>query len=274
MAEQNFTVAFGALKERKDIRDYRLKAPAASPRFPDEFKLEMCGVKNQGFVGSCVAHAIAETVEYHNKEQDKLTEKASVGFIYGNRRNSTHKGAGMYLREALQNVCEYGDCFAFDFSENKEVPKAINLFEERFESLKEKAYPNRFSTYFRTDSEEDIKYALMNYGPVMFVMAWYKDLKVKNGVIITAQNKKDYDGRHCMVIYGWNKDGWFIQNSWGSLWGKKGRAVLPYDVKIDEAWGVTDEVSGENKDIIKPNRFKKFVAKAINWLINLFRRKS
>ena len=275
MAEK-FIVALGALKELKDVRDYKLKRPATAAQFPETFELSHPKVKNQGSVGSCVAHALAETVEYHNKKQDNITEPVSIGFIYGNRRNSLYKNSGMYVREALHNVCKYGDCFEYDFTENREVPKAIELFETRFDSLKDKAYPNRFSTYFRVSSDDDIKYALMNYGPVVFAMNWYKDIKVKDGVITTAQNKKDYDGGHCMIIYGWNKQGWLIQNSWGVLWGKKGCAILPYNIKKDEAWGVTDEVSGENPDIKKPifnTTFFRWLAKALNWFLNLFRKK-
>ena len=277
MAEQEFVEGFGALNSLIDVRDYKLKKQLVKNTFPATFELEMCDVKNQWFVGSCVAHAVAETIEYHNKVQDKITDKVSVGFIYGNRRNTTHKSGGMYVREALQNACEYGDCFEADFPENKEVPKAIDLFEKRFDNLKEKAYPNRFSTYFRVESDDDIKYALINYGPVIFTMYWYKDVKLKDGIISTSQNKKKSKGIHCMVIYGWNKDGWLIQNSWGTLWGKKGRAILPFNIKKNEAWGVSDEVVGENTDIKKPfhkSLFLKFVAKVLNLLSNLFKKKN
>ena len=76
----------------------------------------------------------------------------------------------MYVREALANMCKFGNVFKEDFKENKEVPEAIDLFEERFDSLKEKAYPNRFSTYFRLTSTEDIKYALMNsFFEILFI---------------------------------------------------------------------------------------------------------
>ena len=45
-----------------------------------------------------------------------------------------------------------------------------------------------------------------------------------------------------MVIYGWNKQGWKIQNSWGTSWGNQGRAILPYDTKLSEAYGVIDDI--------------------------------
>ena len=278
MAEEyKFIEAFGALPGRVDVRDYRLKklSKATLAELPESFELNMCGVKNQWTVCSCVAHAIAEVIEYHNKTQEGVSEKVSTGFIYGNRRNSSSKSSGMYVREALQNAVDFGDVFAFDFSENVEVPTAIDVFEKRFDSLRSKAYPNRISTYFKLTSDDEIKYALMNHGPVVFAMSWYSDVRVgKDGVIST--DRKGYKGGHCMVIYGWNDKGWLIQNSWGAAWGKKGCAILPFETHKTEAWGITDEVVGENGDIVKPKlgvRVLRWLAKTLNWLINLFRKR-
>lgn len=268
-------ICLGALPERIDIRDYKLTCPITATNFPDEFEIKPCAVKNQGAVGSCVAHAIAETIEYYNKVQDNITKKMSVGFIYGNRRNSLSKSPGMYVREALSNARNYGDVYLTDFNENKETPEIINLFEERYESLKDKAYPFRFSTYFRVKSDDDIKYALMNYGPVIFAMNWYSDIKVRvDGVITTTQDKNKIRGGHCMIIYGWNEKGWKIQNSWGATWGLRGKAILPYSITKSECWGITDEIHA-NDDVVKPfhSKLLKFLVKVVNFILNLFKKK-
>lgn len=272
MAEKKIIEMLGALPFRADVRDYKLSF--AQEEYPESFKLKAPRIKSQGSVGSCVAHSIAEANEWFHREQEKEDKLMSTGFIYGNRRNSSSKTSGMYVREALANMCKYGNVFKEDFKENKEVPEAIDLFESRFDSLKDKAYPNRFSTYFKLNNDNDIKHALMNYGPVVFAMPWYKDITVKDG-IMQVNTKSEKSGGHCMLIYGWNKDGWLIQNSWGSNWGSGGRAVLPFDVKKSEAWGVTDEVTSENPDIVKPNyntTFKRFIAKILNFFVNLFRK--
>ena len=276
MEEREYFKSFGAHESPIDVRDYKIKAPAMAVEYPEEFELDMCGIKNQLNVGSCVAHACAEVVEYFNKQQEKTDKVMSTGFIYGNRRNSLSKTSGMYTREALSNLCKYGDVYYEDFPENTETPKAITIFEQRFDKLKEKAYPNRISTYFRVYSDNDIKQSLMNYGPVVFSMNWYSDIKVKDGIISTSENKKDIEGGHCMVIYGWNKDGWKIMNSWGMMWGSCGTAILPFEIKKNEAWGVTDEVTGENLDIKKPifnTTILRLFAKVVNWFANLFKSK-
>ena len=273
--EEIQNIYLGALPERVDIRDYKLTYPITATEFPAEFEIKPCAVKNQGSVGSCVAHAIAETIEYHNKVQDNITKKMSVGFIYGNRRNSLNKGSGMYVREALANARNYGDVYLTDFNENKETPEIINLFEERYESLKDKAYPFRFSTYFRVKSDNDIKYALMNYGPVIFSMKWYSDIKVgADGVITTTQDKNKIRGGHCMIIYGWNEKGWKIQNSWGTTWGLNGKAILPYNITKSECWGITDEIHVDD-DVVKPfnSKLLELLVKVVNFILNLFKKK-
>ena len=62
-----FEKAFGAIPSPIDIRDYRGVACAVKQDFPKEFELEMPEVKNQGSVGSCVAHAISTVVEYFSR---------------------------------------------------------------------------------------------------------------------------------------------------------------------------------------------------------------
>ena len=103
------------------------------------------------------------------------------------------------------------------------------------------AFPNRISSYFRLDTDEAIKASLMQNGPVIFVMNWFKDVEVIDGIMTT--DLEESDSHHCMIIYGWNDIGWKVQNSWGTTWGKKGRAILPYSIPRTETWGITDHYS-------------------------------
>ena len=75
-----------------------------------------------------------------------------------------------------------------------------------------------------------------------------------------------------MVIYGWNKKGWLVQNSWGDDWGRAGRGVIPYDFKITEAWGGVDTSINSRPDLIKPfsTQLGDAIAKVINTVVNWF----
>ena len=265
----NYITSFGALFSKQDVRDYKITCATTPTEFPDEFELKMPKVKNQGSVGSCVAHSIATTIEYFNNLQQNNNDEMSVGYIYGNRTNTTHTGHGMYVRDAIAVTCKYGDVTKDLFPYNEEVPDIIDKFNKSSEELFEKGYPNRFTSYYRLYNENEIKTSLMNNGPVVFAIPWYDDIKLVNDAITTEQ--KHSSSSHCMVIYGWNKQGWKIQNSWGTKWANDGRAILPYDVKIREAWGIVDTVTNTNVDIVKPyhSDLGKLVATVLNFLINI-----
>lgn len=264
----------GALKSSYDIRDYKLAAQN-EVTLPLEFSLTQTQIKNQGCVGSCVAHALSSVVEYFNFIQNNASDTMSTGYIYGNRRNSSHKGRGMQVRNALSNLRNYGDVYHADFPYNLEIPEGINKFEESFEQLEDKGIPHRISSYYKLSTVDEIKYSLMHNGPVVFAIKWYCDAKVDSANILrSARLKQSYTGGHCMIIYGWNEQGWKIQNSWGVSWGDFGRAILPFDYPLEEAWGVIDNIIDTEVEIKKP--FSSWVAnkfaKVINFFVNLFQK--
>lgn len=235
--------AFGANKAKKDIREYSacLTKVGLETTYPDEFELTMPDVKNQLDVSSCVAHAVATVVEYFNQRQEKDSKKFSTAFIYGNRRNR-NTTPGMFVDAALNNVVKLGDVYKEDMDGNYEVPKAIELFEEQALELAGKAYPHRFTSFYRLNSIDGMKAQLMTHGPIVFSIPWYNDYYVEPKTYIMKHFNNNIGGYHAMVIYGWNKDGWKIQNSWGVTFGNRGRAILPYGTHMDTCFGVTDEI--------------------------------
>ena len=259
---------YGAIFSDYDIRDYQLICSSEIEDFPQEFELELRGIKNQGAVGSCVAHALASVIEYYNYHQAQNDEIMSVGYIYGNRTSSQHKGKGMVVRDALADICKSGDVKHSLFPYNKEVPEIIDLFEMEKDTLFQEGYPNRVSQYCRVYDTNSIKTALMSGKPVVFAITWYRDMKVVNGILTTEY--KSPSGGHCMIIYGWNEQGWKVQNSWGENWGNHGCMIMPYSIKIIESWVITDDVV-EKVIIKKPWLNSKIIAKLINFIVNLFK---
>lgn len=265
MEEYNSPCSLGALFSAKDIRDYRLATVASD--FPKEFELPMPEVKNQGNVGSCVAHSLAIVIEFYNKKQHNQDIPMSVGYIYGNRVSSSHKDSGMITRDAIKDVCLEGDVTYDLFPVNQEVPGILELVKQNKEELAPKAEPYRFTAYVKVETEEEIKTALMNGYPIVFAMQWKKQAKVKDGVLTFGSDEKS--GGHCMVIYGWDERGWKFQNSWGKFWGKDGRAILPYDMKITEAYSIIDELVGDieiTKPYSKGGFFEKLFVKIVNYI--------
>lgn len=262
---------YGAIFSSIDVRDYQMVC-VAPVEFPEEFELRTVRIKDQSTTGSCVGHALSSIIEYYNVVQRNDSTEMSVGYIYGNRTNSEHKGAGMVMRDALDIVTNFGDVPYEDFPYNDEVPRALKLYSNVADELYEVGLPNRISEYCRVDSVSAAKVALMSGTPLLMAMEWYEDMEVdENGILRT--NYIGYGGGHCMFIYGWDKCGWKVQNSWGKNWGVNGCFILPYEMGMAECWAVMDDIV-EGAYIKKPFRSKigRMFAKIINVSANAFRK--
>ena len=246
---KNYIEAFGAIESKIDVRDYQIACAAApNVELPEVFELNMRAVKNQHSVSSCVAHALAAVVEYFNFMQEKTDTTMSTEFIYGNRINHTYTDQGMIIRDALENLRKYGTCPNSSMPGNIEVPEAIRRFNQDALGVIPVAYPNRITNYCSLYKKNDMKLWLMTKGPIVFSIKWYENYWLTVNNELHFDEKSEPSGCHCMVIYGWNKEGWLFQNSWGNTWGDGGRAVYPYDATIREAWGVEDTCYSTYKD--------------------------
>ena len=246
---KNYIEAFGAIESKIDVRDYQVACAAApNVELPEAFELNMRAVKNQLAVSSCVAHALAAVVEYFNFMQEKTDTTMSTEFIYGNRINHTYTDKGMIIRDALENLRKYGTCPNSSMPGNIEVPEAIRRFNQDALGVIPVAYPNRITNYCSLYKKNDMKLWLMTKGPIVFSIKWYENYWLTVNNELHFDEKSEPSGCHCMVIYGWNKEGWLFQNSWGNTWGDGGRAVYPYDATIREAWGVEDTCYSTYKD--------------------------
>ena len=269
---KNYIEALGAKMSDPDIRDYRIDSASLATEFPEEFELSMPSVKNQGAVGSCVAHSIALVAEYYNKAQYSSDEKISVGYIYGNRVAPLNDESGMVTRFAISNYCAEGAPLEKDFPLHCEVPEIIYAVKEKKDSLYEPAQKYRFASYIGTKTEQEIKTALMNNCPVIIAVDWQKDMCYRDGKFYSTF-LYGKSGGHAMVIYGWDKDGWKVQNSWGEGWGNKGTAIWSYNYRIREAYSIVD---ADNTTMIikKPfstdNKIGKFCVRVLNKLYCLW----
>lgn len=263
-------MVYGCRLSPYDIRDYRVGA-SNEETLPIEFELDFSNVdvKNQMSVSSCVAHAMSTILEYHAKNRNRL----STNFIYGIRKRLYgQEGKGMYLRDACKIVTQYGDPLEEHCSGNTEIPKVYDIASQAMdnEEIMKCAADFRTKSYYLCKNNEEIKYALVNYGPILASIKWYNDYQTKNGVLVGGSTKKY--SYHAVVIYGYNEQGFLCQNSWGKLWGNGGRFILPYDIKVREARGLIDL---ENDTYVSPpkvNKFFNMIYKIINFIINIFRK--
>lgn len=254
-----------------DVRDYKLKTDQTD--FPVTYELDDLPAKDQGSVGSCVAHSVAELVEYINRWQEGGYIKMSTGYIYGNREYETTKlNHGYYIRLAMKVLKNRGVCPWKSFPYNVEMPEAEKLYLNRDTKIDKEAYANRISSYFRITDKNAAKSLIMNGFPVVCSLYWDNMVCYDKEHILCFPNGNKAKSGHCVIIVGWNENGWIIQNSWGKNWGKSGRATIPYDAPIKELWGVTDEIVNSNLTIKKTGRMSALLQKAICLVKKFFKR--
>ena len=261
----------GAEPSKTDLRDYGVKAGAVNIT---NFELpDLPSVKNQYSVGSCVAHATSSILEWFNKQETKEHRELSTGFIYGMQGVEFNRmQSGMFLRDACKIVQRYGDCLKETVPFNIEMPECYDKLKDKlsYETYNEAAI-SRVKSYARCYNNNAIKYALMNYGPVLMSIKWYNKNKIDSDGVVEFDKSSKY-GYHGIMVYGFNETGWLCQNSWGKFWGNSGKFILPYKYGYTEAWSFVD---AENNDIYKPKRSTLFdiIYKLINSIINLFYKK-
>ena len=258
----------GVVESSYDARDYKIKADS---EFPEEFELPYkVSVKNQGSKPTCVAHALSSLVEYHNLIETGKYRKFSTEFIYGTRDIGYYIGDGMVIRDALKTIQKYGDCYYADCPGNHDTADAMNNVNEKVEEYRDLAYPHRIGSYYRVKTPEEMKTALMNHGPVVISMTCKDNAYIADDIYCYPQDAEN-SGRHCVLVVGWNENGWIIQNSWGALYAGDGYFTLPFDFKINEAWGTTDQK--DDCSLLKRktrNKFMNKVYEIINRIVNWF----
>ena len=258
----------GVVESSYDARDYKIKADS---EFPEEFELPYkVSVKNQGSKPTCVAHAVSSLIEYHNLIETGKYRKFSTEFIYGTRDIGYYIGDGMVIRDALKTVQKYGDCYYADCPGNHDTANAMKNINEKVEEYRDLAYPHRIGSYYRVKTPEEMKTALMNHGPVVISMTCKDNAYIADDIYCYPQDAEN-SGRHCVLVVGWNENGWIIQNSWGALYAGDGYFTLPFDFKINEAWGTTDQK--DDCSLLKRkvrNKFMNKVYEIINRIINWF----
>jgi len=254
-----------------DGRDYKLFRilPQISIVKPKRYKVPYFGkVKDQGAIGSCVAHScseLRETLEFiqYLMEEYKYTSLQtilmdlsngilvptaddlthyhvfSVGFIYGNRVvPSGEDPEGMMPRDALKALVKDGDVHQIDFPENDTYPVVRKLFLTRAADLMSKATAYRPTAFAGLSTVDEIQIALMVLGPVTIGIPVYPSFENvgADGIIpMPNTDKEELLGYHEITIFGWDEvetspaiNTFDTLNHWSDEWGDHGWCHMPF----------------------------------------------
>lgn len=222
---------------RTYLYEYTVKRPVGKIQIPDEFIIsELPKVKNQGSVNSCCACAAAEVLEILNLREFGEHAIFSEGYIYGRCRSPQGKYKGMYPDLLVEELRKKGSVPTTIYNKCYEMPEMQELLNNNphISKLDELAEKYRLKAYvaFLGKKYAEMKEALYMHDTPLFAVC------------------EDYFREsHAIIIVGYTKNGFIIQNSWGEKWGNKGRKEIPFDA-IDYAYLFIDEVFELNfKDV-------------------------
>lgn len=244
----------GCIVAPKDDRDYlfsNLLTTANSEKYPDEYIPELDIVPfDQGVTNMCCACAVAMSRYITEKEDSKTDKLFSPAYIYGNRCKSVfskdiYEGEGMYLKDALKQLINMGDCFYETLPGFGTYSEMKDLYQNGNVNADMEAYPYRVSSYYSVRTTGEIKKAIIETGSVLasynITDGWYNT--ESNGIIPTSGCS---EGGHAVLIVGWknikNKQYWIILNSWGEKWGDHGFGYIDSTIDPMEAYCILDNV--------------------------------
>lgn len=194
-------------------------------------------VEDQSSAGSCVGNAVVGGLEFLQIRNGLPYTDLSRLFVYYNSRlmHGDHdKDDGTYIRIAMGTLTSLGTC-----SEKKWPYDLNNLFIRPSWGSYREAYPNKITSFYRIQEThgqqliDAIKRALQAQHPVVFGMTVDEAYinAPSNGIIAMPKPTRVNPGGHAQLIVGYddNNRRWIVRNSWGTYWGDKGYAYVPYD---------------------------------------------
>lgn len=183
---------------------------------------------------------------------ENMDDDHSSAFIYSNRSPEDYQGEGMYPRQALNTLLNYGMCLHSTFPD---LGTYSILKSKVTNDMKIEAKYHKIKGYAQIYTNEEVKFSVMNNGPATICVPIYDsfyDIK-SDGILQNPDFKTEqFYGYHQMTIVGWeyiNNDlYWLVLNSWGDKWGVGGYCKMHWRYPIMEKWSIID-----TKEIIQPS---------------------
>lgn len=184
----------------------------------------MTPIRDQGSCGSCWAFSTLGSLEAMIKlynsdptmdidlsEQELVSCTATGSCAYG----GSQLFAANYIKS---NGITDESCFPYIAQEGDCKNRCTNP------KIKEYIKDAGMVGFFSIASEEDIKAALIKYGPIPTSMKVYSDFYAYKGGVYQKTANATEEGWHAIVFVGWDdaKGAYLCKNSWGDDFGEKG----------------------------------------------------
>jgi len=232
-------------RQKDDTRDlmYHLGAPQIYGELPKKVDLRETGfmppVLDQGRLGSCVANATSNALQYClKKEKETEFAPSRLYMYYYTRFMEGHptEDTGCSIRDAMKEVHTYGVC------EEVTWPYDISKFAFRpSNKATREAKLHTGSKYLSVrQSLATIKHVLSNGLPIVFGVDVYESFQsehaLRTGEIpLPDTYREELLGGHAIKLCGYDDDKriFYFQNSWGTSVGMNGYFTIPYEYVLD-----------------------------------------
>jgi len=225
----------GLHKDPPDPRDWLYSKVRAAVPLPKKFCWDLTSlpVRDQGNWGTCAGHAGAQCKELYTWNKRQKSMRYSPRFLYTlcKQHDELPEGTeGTTLRALAKVMTEYGVC---EEDLMPYMPSYKDLYNPSAKML-ENAKLHVIKGYARCQTQQELKQALIEQGPVVFGLqlthTFIED--AKNGVVPEKYGGLLIGG-HAMTLIGYDDEkGWYIiLNSWGikpPVTDNKGLNYIPY----------------------------------------------
>jgi len=231
-------------KDPIDLRDLYYEGSLLELPHSIDNRSKIPFIRDQGNEGSCTGFGLAAVVNYllHNSEGGTLSNvnnSASPRMLYEMaKRYDEWKGEdyeGSSIRGAMKGWYKHGVCreevWRYEEEENKHNLTGPRMLD---------AIKHPLGNYFRvrhlhlSHMHSAIREANILYASAAVHSGWSMSrIDPETWIIPFRHDKK---GGHAFAIVGYNDQGFWIQNSWGTEWGKNGCAMLTYDDWLENGY--------------------------------------
>lgn len=225
-----------AVADMPDFRDWSY-SPALVRLKPKIDPPDKLHILNQGGEGSCTGFGLAATINLL-RQRSRRRGFVSARMLYEMAKKHDEwpgfEYEGSSCRGAIKGWYNMGVCLdaKWKYVENKPGELTVKAAKD--------ARKNTLGAYFRLGTRISDFHSALNEAGVIYCSAnvhegWERPSK-STGIIPI---KEESIGGHAFSIIGYDERGFWVQNSWGSGWGKGGRALWKYEdwqENISDAW--------------------------------------
>jgi C1A family cysteine protease len=230
MANKNM-FGMGWKKDPYDARDFNIRQllPPLKIALPEEFIVYSDTIiYDQGQTPRCVAYASSGVKTDEEFLQWGHRYKFNADWLYSEckKQDGIPNEDGTFPRVACQILQSEGDVL-----DTSSVSTCF-LCKKKDPITPVPDMKWSIQAYYRIDSsntDDAIKQIIYQYGSFLAASDWYNNWFNKFSIFPIPEGNAE--GGHCYRIIGWDKNGWVVANSWGTLlWGVNGMATMPYSI--------------------------------------------